>query len=84
MKFAIFGSALGDDFHPDNGVDVLVTFAPGMQLSFQQWLTMIAELENMLGRKVDLVERCTVEASKNYTRRKHILNHLERVHRESQ
>lgn len=80
VEFAIFGSALRDDFRPDSDVDVLVSFAPGMQPSFQQWLTMIEELENMFGRKVDLVERRTVEASKNYIRRKHILNHLEQVH----
>ncbi|OUC05427.1 DNA polymerase subunit beta [Litorilinea aerophila] len=80
VEFAIFGSALRDDFRPDSDVDVLVSFAPGMQPSFQQWLTMIEELENMFGRKVALVERRTVEASKNYIRRKHILNHLEQVH----
>ncbi|ABY35313.1 MAG TPA: DNA polymerase subunit beta [Chloroflexus aurantiacus] len=79
-EFAVFGSALREDFGPDSDIDVMVTFAPGTQWSFQHWLAMIDELERIFGRKVDLVERRAVEASKNYIRRKHILTHLERVY----
>ncbi len=80
VEFAVFGSALREDFRPDSDVDVMVTFEPGVQWSFQQWLEMIRELEGVFGRKVDLVERRWIEESKNYIRRKHILNHLERVY----
>lgn len=80
VEFAIFGSALRDDFRPDSDVDILVTFEPGVQWTFQQWLTMVRELEEMFGRKVDLVERSLVEQSENYIRRKHILSHLERIY----
>ncbi|MDW8212157.1 MAG: nucleotidyltransferase domain-containing protein [Roseiflexaceae bacterium] len=80
VEFAIFGSALRDDFRPDSDVDILVTFEPGVQWTFQQWLTMVRELEEMFARKVDLVERSLVEQSENYIRRKHILSHLERIY----
>jgi len=80
VEFAVFGSALREDFRPDSDVDVMVTFEPGVQWSFQQWLEMIRELEDVFGRKVDLVERRWIEESKNYIRRKHILNHLEHVY----
>lgn len=80
VEFAVFGSALREDFRSDSDVDVMVTFEPGVQWSFQQWLEMIRELEGIFGRKVDLVERRSVEESKNYIRRKHILSHLERVY----
>lgn len=80
VEFAIFGSALRDDFRPDSDVDILVTFEPGVQWTFQQWLAMVRELEEIFGRKVDLVERSLVEQSENYIRRKHILSHLERVY----
>ncbi|RLA84116.1 MAG: DNA polymerase subunit beta [Deltaproteobacteria bacterium] len=80
VEFAVFGSALREDFRSDSDVDVMVTFEPGVQWPFQQWLEMIRELEGIFGRKVDLVERRSVEESKNYIRRKHILNHLERVY----
>ncbi len=79
IEFAIFGSVLRDDFRPESDVDVLVTFAPGAQWTFEQWLDMTRELEAIFGRKVDMVERRLVEQSKNYIRRKHILNHLESI-----
>lgn len=79
-ELAIFGSALREDFRPDSDVDVLVVFEPGVSWSFREWLQMIRELEEIFGRKVDLVERRMVEQSKNYIRRRHILSHLERVY----
>ncbi len=79
-EFSIFGSALREDFRPDSDVDVMVTFEPGAEWSFQQWLEMTRELETIFGRKVDLVERRSIEQSKNYIRRRHILNHLERIY----
>lgn len=80
VEFAVFGSALREDFQPDSDIDVMVTFEPGARWSFRQWLEMMDELERLFGRRVDLVERRSVEASKNYIRRKHILTHLERVY----
>ena len=80
VEFAVFGSALREDFRPDSDVDVLVTFEPGARWSFQNWLDMTSEIEIILGRKVDLVERRLVEQSRNYIRRRHILSHLERVY----
>jgi predicted nucleotidyltransferase len=79
-EFAIFGSALREDFRPDSDVDVLVTFEPDVRWGFQHRLEMSRELETLFGRKVDLVERQLVEKSKNYIRRKHILSHLERIY----
>jgi predicted nucleotidyltransferase len=38
------------------------------------------ELEQIFGRKVDLIERKTVERSENYIRRRHILQSLEPVY----
>lgn len=80
VEFAIFGSVLREDFRPDSDVDILVTFEPGIHWGFHEWLEMTKELENLLGRKVDLVERRLVEQSKNYIRRKHILSHLETIY----
>lgn len=80
VELALFGSALREDFRPDSDVDVMVTFEPGVQWSFQQWLDMIRELESIFSRRVDLVERRLVEQSRNYIRRRHILSRLERVY----
>jgi predicted nucleotidyltransferase len=79
-EFAIFGSALREDFRPDSDVDVLVTFEPGVHWGFHDQSEMTRELESLFGRKVDLVERRLVEQSRNYIRRKHILSHLEHIY----
>jgi len=80
VEFAFFGSVLRDDFRPDSDVDVLVKFAPSAKLSLFDLVRMQDELSELLGRKVDLVEREAVERSENYIRRKHILSNVEPVY----
>jgi hypothetical protein len=73
-EFAIFGSALRADFEPGSDVDVLVTFRPDSKRSLFDLIQMEDELEGMFGRKVDLATRPGIEASRNYLRRKAILD----------
>ena len=75
-EFALFGSVLREDFRPDSDIDVLVTFAPGTRWSLFDMARMERDLEAILGRRVDLVERKAIESSENYIRRKHILSSL--------
>lgn len=56
-EFALFGSVLRDDFGPDSDVDVLVTFVPNAPWSYWEHPIMQAELEEVFGRSVDLVEK---------------------------
>ena len=79
-EFALFGSVLRDDFRPDSDVDVLVTFAPDAEWSLFVMVDMQDELEKTFGRKVDLVSRRGIEASRNYLRRKAILSSAEVIH----
>ncbi len=76
-EFALFGSVLRDDFCPDSDIDVLVTFAPGIQQSLGKWLEMQDELKQMLGRDVDLVDRESVARSVNWYRRRRIFESAE-------
>jgi uncharacterized protein len=76
-ELALFGSALREDFRSDSDVDVLVTFAPDARWTLWDMVTMQDELEAILGRPVDLVERRAVEQSENYIRRKNILEAAE-------
>ena len=77
VEFSLFGSALRDDFGPDSDVDVLVTFAPDAHWSLFDHVTMQDELKSILGRDVDLVSRRGIERSRNYLRRKAILDSSE-------
>lgn len=76
-ELALFGSALRDDFHPESDVDVLVTFAVNAHWSLFDLVSMQEELQTIVGREVDLVERRAVEKSENYIRRRHILESAE-------
>lgn len=74
VEMALFGSVLRDDFRPDSDVDVLVTFAPEYRRTLDDVMAMQDEIEAIFGRKVDLINRRTIERSRNYIRRKAILS----------
>lgn len=71
--FALFGSVLREEFGPGNDIEVLVRFAPNSSHSLFDLVRMENELSRMVGRKVDLVEREAIEESRNYLRRRAIL-----------
>jgi predicted nucleotidyltransferase len=76
-EFALFGSVLRDDFRSDSDIDVLVKFSEEAHSTLFDMVDMQEELEQLLGRKVDLVSRRAIESSRNYIRRKAILSSLE-------
>jgi hypothetical protein len=53
-RLALFGSVIRDDFRPDSDVDVLVEFAPEARAGLFEMARMEAEVEELIGRKVDL------------------------------
>ncbi len=79
-ELALFGSALRSDFRPDSDVDMLVTFDAGAGWSLMDHVRMQDELSDLLGRRVDLVSRKGIERSRNYIRRKEILDSAEVVY----
>ena len=79
-EFALFGSVLRDDFDTESDVDILVAFAPDADWSLLDHVQMEQELEALLGRKVDLLSRRSVERSSNWLRRKEILDTAEVVY----
>ena len=73
-ELSVFGSVLRDDFHPGSDIDILVSFSPDADWSLLDHVAMRDELGEILGRKVDLVTRRAVERSRNWIRRKEILD----------
>lgn len=70
QKLWLFGSVLRDDFNPASDVDVLVDFDPRAKLSLWNVVDIQEQLAELIGRRVDLVER---EALRNPFRRGEIL-----------
>jgi len=79
-EMSIFGSSMRADFHPDSDVDVLVSFTPQANVSLFDMVHMQDELKAIFGREVDLVSKRGVETSRNYLRRKAILESAEVIH----
>lgn len=79
-EMSIFGSSLRADFHPDSDVDVLVAFTPQANVSLFDMVHMQDELKEIFGHEVDLVSKRGVETSRNYLRRKAILESAEVIH----
>ena len=74
IKLEIFGSALREDFGPESDLDFLATFAPDSVWSLLDRVRMKHQMEQLLGRQVDFLNRAAVEQSSNSTRRKAILD----------
>jgi uncharacterized protein len=81
-RLELFGSAArGIDFDPKRSdYDFLVTLAPDARFDLTVFCDFKEALERLLGRPVDLVERKTVERSRNYIRRRSILRAAEPVY----
>lgn len=56
----LFGSVLREDFSPESDVDVLVDFEPDARVSLSGLVRAIDELSELLGRKVDLIDRASI------------------------
>lgn len=80
VELALFGSILRDDFGPESDVDILVQFAPAAEPLRRDWPAMEREMAAIMGRDVDLIERRSVESSRNYIRRKSILDSAQVVY----
>ncbi len=81
-EFSLFGSYLGNDFNKESDVDVLVKFDDNVSYGFFELVDMRDELENIFGRKVDLLTKRGVEQSRNYIRSRNILQNSRVVYAE--
>lgn len=56
LSLRLFGSVARGDAGPDSDVDFLVELDPARRISLLGCAHLLGELEDMLGRRVDLVE----------------------------
>ena len=79
-ELALFGSVLREDFGPDSDIDVLVSFDQAARHTLFDMVRMEKELKTLFGREVDLAERAGIETSRNYIRRRAILQSAETIY----
>ncbi|MCG2794629.1 MAG: nucleotidyltransferase domain-containing protein [Actinomycetia bacterium] len=80
QELALFGSVLRHDFGPDSDIDVLVSFEQDAHVDLFDLVRMEEELKGIFGRAVDVVTIESVESSRNYIRRREILQSAETVY----
>lgn len=76
LELSLFGSILRNDFRADSDIDMLVVFdrSANPHLSLMDLVGMEYQLEDMVKREVDLIEKRSIVDSNNWIRRKNILN----------
>ncbi|NES86337.1 MAG: DNA polymerase subunit beta [Moorea sp. SIO2B7] len=73
QELSVFGSVLREDFNKTSDIDFLVVFDPKIQLSLIDLVSIQYQLEEQIGRGVDLIEKRSIEKSHNWIRRQNIL-----------
>jgi len=72
-ELSLFGSALRSDFNPDSDLDFLVEFSKDARISLFDLVDLQEELKLLLKREVDILTKKSIEKSRNYIRKKAIL-----------
>ena len=73
-ELSIFGSILRDDFKSESDIDLLITFNEKANYSLFDIVRIQEEFAKLFGRPVDIVSRRAVERSRNFYRKKAILD----------
>jgi predicted nucleotidyltransferase len=84
VEFALFGSALREDFSSQSDIDALVSFAPHSNRSLFDHVRMQAELQEIFGRQVDLITRRALDQSRNTLLRSEILGTAKIIYSENE
>jgi predicted nucleotidyltransferase len=82
-RLEVFGSALREDFRSDSDLDLVATYAPQARWSLLDRVRMKFELEALLGRRVDLLNRRALEKARRPLRAAAILAEAQPVYAES-
>lgn len=65
VELSLFGSAARGELGPASDIDVLVTFAPDAGWSMFDLSRARRELESLVGRRVDMIERPALQSHHN-------------------
>ena len=80
VEFALFGSAVRDDFSPESDIDALVDFSSQSEWGLFDHIQMKQELKILFGRDVDLITQRALEQSRNDLLRDEILENAKVIY----
>jgi uncharacterized protein len=73
-EFYLFGSVLRSDFNLNSDIDIMITFNQNATCSLWDFVRIKNDLSTLLGRKIDLMTKKSIEESYNWIRCQEILN----------
>jgi predicted nucleotidyltransferase len=79
-ELALFGSILRLDFTEKSDIDILVTFADEARWGLIDFMRLNQQLETEFKRSVDLMTKQSIEKSKNWLRKREILQTAEVIY----
>lgn len=79
-ELAIFGSMLRGDYDNESDIDLLVEFIPNAGITLFNLVDIKEEFEKLFGREVDIVSKKAIKNSKNYIRKKAILDNYKVIY----
>ncbi|WP_203457583.1 nucleotidyltransferase family protein [Gloeothece citriformis] len=81
-ELSLFGSVLREDFNENSDIDLLVVFDSDVTnpMSLMDLVKIQYELEDLIQRKIDLIEKRSVIDSHNWIRRQNILNTAQTIY----
>jgi predicted nucleotidyltransferase len=79
-ELAIFGSVLRGDYNNESDIDLLVEFIPNSGITLFNLVDIKEEFEKLFGREVDIVSKNAIKNSKNYIRKKAILDNYKVIY----
>jgi predicted nucleotidyltransferase len=79
VRLEVMGSFARGDAGPDSDLDILVTLAPGGAPGLE-FISLKEELEELFGKRVDLLTRAAVESSPNKYFRHYALRDVQPLH----
>jgi predicted nucleotidyltransferase len=80
IELSLFGSVLSDQFRPDSDIDILINFASNARQGLLTLAKLKHELEDKIGREVDIALKDSVESSENWIRRNDILTTVQVIY----
>jgi uncharacterized protein len=72
-ELSLFGSVLGNQFHAESDIDILIRFAANSRQGLLTLSKIKHDLEASTGRLVDIALKESIENSENWIRRNEIL-----------
>ncbi|MGQ9799913.1 MAG: nucleotidyltransferase family protein [Ignavibacterium sp.] len=79
-ELSLFGSALRNDFNDNSDIDLLIEFMPGSGISLFDIIDIQDEFKKLFGRDVDIVSKNAIRRSRNYIKKKQILENYKVIY----